>query len=478
MSEKRKLVGNSLSLLVHRLTQSITTFILTAVIARVLGAEALGQYLLAFSYYFLFVTLVSQGLKTLLTRELSRQPKSISTCLVSGTLLQLILSCIGYLVLVILILALPYSTETSAVCCIMGLAIIPFALSNITESVFQAQERMHLIAIAAVPVYILRLLLMLLLVNQGYGVRHLTGIYPLSELLVLIIEWLLIMPTVEVTWEINYKFMWQTVLAARTFFVIEGVAVLNDRIQILVLSLLGDERLVGLYGGIAQLMQPFLLVVNSVVLGIFPNLSKAIEAGQEKQRQISEDVIEMLLCIALPLLIGILFFAKDLLNFVYGDSSFGDAAIALQMTAVLLLASPFNRTLSYVLVASGMERTNLVEVLITTTLGGISGVFLISSYGLIGAVLMDGVMKISALGQYTFTVWRRLFSLRLWKLFRRPLLLSGFMTPVFLGLQQSHLNFLFILLFSTTIYCLATGILVGLGFGIHRTAWAKLVGRK
>jgi O-antigen/teichoic acid export membrane protein len=47
---KPKLLKNSLSLLVNRLTQGIATFVLTTVIARNLGSHELGQYILAISY--------------------------------------------------------------------------------------------------------------------------------------------------------------------------------------------------------------------------------------------------------------------------------------------------------------------------------------------------------------------------------------------------------------------------------------------
>lgn len=478
MSEQRRLLKNSFSMLINRLVQSISTFVLSAAIARLLGAEALGQYLLAFSYYFLFVSIVSQGLKTFFTRELARQPEKIPSFLVSGSLLQFVLAIIGYGALASLVFVLPYSADTSTVCYIMGLTLIPFSLSNITEAILQSQERMHLIAVSTVPIYILRLVLMLIGMSQGHGVTFIAAIFVISESVILIIEWLLIAPAVHIKWDIDYKFMQYAFISARTLFAIEGIAIVNDRVQIFALSLLGSDQLVGLYGSISQLMQPFSIVANSVVLAIFPSLSKAIEDGREKQRKISEDVIEILLCVALPFTIGILFFAKDLLNFVYGDPSFGEATTALQITALVLLASPFNRTLSYVLVANGMERTNLIEVLATTTLGGISGVFLISSYGLVGAVLMDVVMRISALSQYTFTVWTRLFSLRLWKLFRRPLLLSGFMTPIFIGLQQSHFSFLYVLLISVAIYCMLAGISIVLSSGMHRTIWIKLVKRE
>ncbi len=147
-------------MIVNRLVQSITTFVLTAAIARNLGAEAIGQYLLAYSYYFIFVGIASQGLKIFFARELAREPQKTSVYLMSGTWLQLIFSLVSYGGLVIVVFLLPYSSKTSTLCYIMGLTIIPFALSNVTEAIFQAKEKMHLIAIATVPVYVLRLIIM------------------------------------------------------------------------------------------------------------------------------------------------------------------------------------------------------------------------------------------------------------------------------------------------------------------------------
>ena len=144
-------------MLVNRLTQGIATFVLTASIARTLGADALGQYLLAINYYFVFVNLASQGFKTLFTRELTRNPEIAPIYLVNGTIVQLVFGAIGYVAMAVLVSILPYSNSTSYICYLMGIMIIPFALSNITEAIFQAQEKMHLIALSTVPIYILRL---------------------------------------------------------------------------------------------------------------------------------------------------------------------------------------------------------------------------------------------------------------------------------------------------------------------------------
>lgn len=452
-----KVLINSLSLLINRLAQGVTTFVLSAAIARNLGAYALGQYLLAISYYYIFVNLASQGLKTLFTRELSRSPEETPVYLVSGTLLQLILSFIGYLGLVVWVFLLPYSADTSIVCYVMGLAILPFALSNITEAIFQAQEKMHLITISTVPIYIMRLLVMLWVMQMRYGVVHIAGILVISELLITIIQWILLTRMIQPQWQIRRDFIFNTIKAARTFFALEGVGIIAGKLDVLILSLLGNEFLIGLYGAVTQLMQPFYIVANSANMAAFPRMSKAVYLGKEEQRESTENIIELLLCMGLPFALGLWFFGKDLLLFVYKDQSFLQADTILHLISLGIIAGTFSKALSYLLIANGLEKFNLLEVALTSTVGGLAGIVFISQYKLLGAALMGLVMSLVNFSLYMYVTYRRLFSLRLWNVLRRPLLITFLMLIVFLLLEKLNLDFLVILITSICAYGLLMG---------------------
>jgi O-antigen/teichoic acid export membrane protein len=478
MTERRKLLGNSFSLLVNRLTQSITTFVLVASIARMLGSYELGQYMLASSYYFVFMTLVSQGFKTLFTRELAKKPEETPIYLVNGTLLQLIFSILGYWVLFGVVFALPYSEETSKVCYILGLAIIPFSLSNITEAIFQSQEKMHLITASAVPVYILRLLAMIWVMSLKHNISVISTIFVISEIVVLIIQWYLITRIVKCKWLIDWDFLWRTTKASKTFLFIEGISVFGSRVQVLILSLLGGEVLVGLYSAITQLSQPFEILSNSLVLAFFPKMSKAIALGKEKQRYLAENLIEILLIVAFPFMIGIKFIGADLLVLVYKESNFAQAATALNIIAIGLVATAFIRPLSYILVANGFERINLFDVFISTLVGGVLSILLVPQYQLNGAAYSGTITQIISLAVYVFGVYSRLFYLNLWNIIRRPLLVSTLMLATFLFLQQYNLNLLVTILVATLIYALIVGILGVYALGGFGVVSAKLLARK
>ncbi len=480
MSEKRKLFSNSLAMLTNRLAQAITTFILTAAISRSLGADILGQYILAISYFYIFVNLASQGFKTLFTREISREPESTPIYLASGTLLQLIFCLLGYAALVLVIILAHYSPETSRICYIIGLAVIPFGLSNITEGILQAQEKIHLIAISTVPIYILRVLIMILAINEHYGIEYVGEIFVASETLILLIEWFLILQDVKPEWQIKKDFIWDTLKASRTFFAIEGIGVIASKVDVLIISLLGSELLIGIYGAIGQIMQPFFLVSNSVSLAVFPNMSKAVYLSKDKQREVIEGIIETLLCMGLPFFVGILFIGQDLLLFVYKDPVFGkpEVGIILHILSIAIITGSFSRSFSYLLIANGYEKFNLLEVLVTTSVSLLSGVVLISQYKLLGAAYMGLAMNFSNFSILSYAVYSRILSINLWKIFHRPLLISSFMALVLLITKNLNFDLLITVLIAVIAYMIFGGFLVLKLFGGFKSVKQKLLSRE
>jgi O-antigen/teichoic acid export membrane protein len=452
ISEKRKLTLNSIALLTNRLTQGIATFVITAAIARTLGAEALGQYLLAINYYYIFVNLASQGFKTLFTRELTRNPDITPVYLVSGTLLQLGFGIVGSVAMMLLVFMLPYSDATSFICYATAVMIIPFALSNITEAIFQAQEKMHLIAFSTVPIYLLRLFAIIWIIQEHYQLPAVIGILVVSEISILIIQWLLLIRLVKPKWQIDRAFIWQTIGTARTFFAMEGIGIIASRIDILILSLLGNEVLIGIYGGICQLLQPYYIVSSSIALAAFPGMSKAVPLGKEKQQQTAASTIEILLSISLPFLVGMFFVGDRLLMFVYQDPNFVKESMILHIVSLSLITGASARIFSYLLIANGLEKLHLIEVVITTVVGSLAGIVLISQFQLLGAALMNLSIGFTNFGVMAYFIYSRLFHFELWPIIRRPLLISLAMSIVFLALNQINLDFILTLVLATLAY--------------------------
>lgn len=475
MIENRKLIANSSAVLINRLTQSVSTFIVLIFIARILGRGSLGQYTIAFNYFYLFMTLASQGYKTLFTRELSCEPEQTPLYLISGSLLQLCTSIVSYFVLVVIIILLPYNPQTSFFCYVLGSMVIPFSLSNITEAIFQAYEKMHLIAISTVPIYILRSFIIIWALFHDYGLFFVCLSILLSEVVILLIQWGLLVRMIEFQWAVDFGFMKKTFKKAFTFIAIEGVAAFKGRMLVIILSVFSSEALVGLYGSIVQLLQPFEIIAHSLVVAVFPGMSKAVKISSDKQRKFAEIVIESLLCVALPIIIGISFIGDKFLVLVYGNTAFAEAALPLNIMALSLFVASFTRPLGYLLVANGLEKVNLFEVASTSFTGTCLGLVLIPRYHLIGAALDIMIMQSLTSGIYVYSVYKHLFPLRLRAIFSRPILVGFLIFTVFTVLQKLSSNIVLTIAISSLSYVACILIVYVTAFGGPSAVWKRLV---
>jgi O-antigen/teichoic acid export membrane protein len=183
----------------------------------------------------------------------------------------------------------------------------------------------------------------------------------------------------------------------------------------------------------------------------------------------------MLLMVSLPLVMALIFFGKELLNLVYHKPDFGNAAVPLAIVSLGLVASSFIRPLSYLLVANRLEHINMREVLVTTTLTGITGIILISQFQLMGAAICVLLMRFISLGQYVYGVSFNLFSVRFWKSLKHPLLITSLMTLVFWVLENYVQEILKIAAISTVVYFFLVSMMVAFQAGRFKVVYAKLL---
>lgn len=448
------LLINSLSLLGNRSIQAIATFALTTAIARTLGAERLGQYILAIGFYFVFVTFFGLGLRTLFTRDLARESEKTPVYLVSGSLLQFFLSIIAYLSLAIVVFLMPYSAETSTICYIMGLSVIPFALSNITEAIFQAQERMHLIAVSTAPIYVLRVGVMIWVVlHCDRPIEYVSAIMVLSETLILLLQWAILTRTVKPEWRIDRQFMVDSFQGAKTLFAIDGIGIIAGKLDVLLLSLFGGEVLIGIYGAIKQLVQPFEIICSSLCAAVFPRMSSSVVLGKEAQRENAENFLDILFCISLPLVPTVFFYyGYEILMFMYKNREFAQGETPLKIIAISVILYPVVRLFNYLLLANNLEKHNLIQSAISTTFGGLLGVFLVAKYQLIGAACMGVAMSCCSCALSTYSIHTRLFRIRLVRVLRRPVLITTGMSILLFIIEKFNFNLLLNLMIVMTFY--------------------------
>jgi len=421
----RRLTGNFSSLMASEVVNRATTFVLYALIARYLGTFEFGQLSLALTLFFVFQVLAGAGLKTLITREIARDKTKTSQYLVNGSAVVVVCSLLSMSVLLLFVRVMNYSPETASVIILLSLGILPFSLSVLNKAVFQAWERMHYIVWANVPVHFAKVGIGFLLLWRGYGLFELILLLLASYITILVFEWWLMLRNItRPRVSIDRGFSVAMIRSATTFLGITGIVAINTSLDLLLLSRLANETDVGLYNASFQLITPLIVVYDTIMMSVFPEMCKRFAIGLEGLKRLSGHVIEILMAIALPIVTGLLFLSGPVLLFIFGDTDFVMASQTLRILAWILVLTAFTHVLGRALVASLREKVPFHIVIITTFIKLLLGLYLISQFGLVGAAVSALITAlIEALMHYA-SVSRLLFQIPLGRLAWKPLVAS------------------------------------------------------
>jgi O-antigen/teichoic acid export membrane protein len=434
-SRARTIISNAVTLLTSDVVNRATTFVLYALVARHLGAFQFGQMSLSLTLFATFQVFALAGLKNLVTREVAKDKRKTDAYLVNGSIVVILTSLLSIATVLLFTRVMNYAPDTAAVILLVSLSLLPVSLSAICEAVFQAWERMRYIAYANVPVNVAKIGIALVLLSLGYGLYALVVVLVAAHLAVATTEWcLMIRHITRPRLRMDPRFSVEMAKSTSTFLGIDSVLAAMGSLNIILVSKLANEREAGLYNAATQLMVPMTLIYQGVTLSLFPMMCRTFQFGFQNLKRITEQLIELLMAIALPTLVGLFFLADSALLFLYGKKEFVAASTALRILVWTLILTALTNVLGPVLVASLREKVTLRIVMINAVVGLALGLTLISRFGLIGAALAVLLTRVVDFLQHYVPVSRMFSKLALGRLAWKPavatLCMAAFLTTV------------------------------------------------
>jgi O-antigen/teichoic acid export membrane protein len=434
-SSLRRLAGNAASLLTSSALNRATTFVLYALVARYLSPFEFGQMSLALTYFYMFQVLAVAGLETLMIRVVANDRARTGEYFLSGSLLVVVFSLLSMSALFAVLRLLNYSRETAAVILLLSLGLLPYSLSIVCQTVFQAWERMHYIAYANIPINIAKVGLAFLFLSKGYGLYHLVLLLVASFVAQATLQgWLMFRYIAKPRLSIDLRLSLWLTRSARTFLGIEVVIALMASLSTVLLSKLASETEVGFYSAAAQLAVPLHIVYQSIVVSVFPLMCRKFGVSFTALRRITQQLTELMLAIALPAAIGLFFLSDFALELLYG-SEFRLASGTLRILSWSLIFAALAVALGQALFAGVKERITLRIVLVNLAVTLVAGFILISQFGLLGAALTALVKSLVDAIQHYASVSRLLAGLSLARLAWKPAVASLCMAVSFIGIN-------------------------------------------
>ncbi|MBX3010547.1 MAG: oligosaccharide flippase family protein [Caldilineaceae bacterium] len=335
----RRILVNASALASASLWRIVTSFLLQLIIARQLGIVGLGQYTIALAYLNVSQVLTELGLPALLVRDLAQMPWLRRSYFRFALGLQLGASLLIWGGLLLLTTILPFSPASQRILWIVGASLPFYAITSVTQTLFQASERMELVMGIEVLINTLILLFSVAVIFLGGTTQHLAAVLVVTQLISAVLGLILLQRSglFAALPQSPLPERWSIGRRAAPFYGLALADVLLQRTDIVLLSIIGGETITGIYGAAYNLVRVGLKLVQNFWAALYPTLSRLYrQAPPQYIRLCNFSLRYGLLCLLAAASIGT-GITQDVLRLIYG-TGYHEAAWVLE---ILLWSAPF-----------------------------------------------------------------------------------------------------------------------------------------
>lgn len=177
-------------------------------------------------------------------------------------------------------------------------------------------------------------------------------------------------------------------------------SVLYFRLDIVMLQLMTDEKVVGFYSAAYKLFEVAIILSHSIMLVLFPTLVEGYYTDHGQFKKSSKLALGVFFLIGGSLALTLWIFSKGIITIVFGDEFFPSIALLDILSGAIFLFF-LNFLLANMLISTGRETTNAWNLVGATALNIFLNLVMIPRYGATGAAwstLICEVVLIVVLG--------------------------------------------------------------------------------
>lgn len=327
------------------------------------------------------------GFPVLIAREVARRPEDARKWAECGAVVTLLIGTASTLIVAAggRFFGMGHPLLEATVMACSGLVID--SVARIWFSVFWAWERMGLEALATWVQELVLVAGSATIAVAGGGVLEMLAVFIASRIVGAAMAWLIISRRLghPVLPRTSPAFAWTALKMATPFAANNTLTLIYARIDTIMMGAKGPTA-VGLYQAAKNLVQNFNILARSVGHAIYPRMARAWHGARERVGILRDASLGSLALIAIPVTVGGMLLAPELLRFLYG-SKFDRAVLTYRILVFAIPVRMLGNTLSLTLSATNRERSRTVAVAIAAGGNVLLNLFLIPRYSYVGAAV-------------------------------------------------------------------------------------------
>ena len=354
--------------------------------ARKLGSSDFGLFSFAFSLTGIFAVLIDPGLNIFYVREVSKDRSLADVYACNILTFKLLLSGLSFALLCLSLAALGYDNQTFRVAVLMGVLLIFNGFLDFFVSISNAFERMDIEAFLKVTNKLLLSVFGILALVFGCGIVGMIDWMIFSGFISLMLGYFVLRKLVSnfillVDWHLLKKIFLNSMPMALTIV----FTMIYFRIDVVMLSLFKvNNSHIGFYSASVKLIEVLNIVPAIIVGGLFPIMSSYSEKFKSEFESLFKRTYQLLLVLIIPIVIITTLFSSEIINIIYGSSYTSSVTVLSILIWTSLFIFP-NFLMTNIVIITNNQKLNIVYSLTCLALNVILNLFLIPSYGIIGA---------------------------------------------------------------------------------------------
>lgn len=384
MSTIKRIVNNSMIVIVGIITFKIMSIFLVIYLARYLGTELFGIYNFIFAYLAFFGIIYDLGLYTILVREISRKNEFTNKLIGNAYLIRGFLTFISVTFAIIIINLTTYSAEIKSYVLIAAITLFFTSFSEFYTAIFQANLKMKYSIYSKLVFKFFSLVLIFLIIYYKGPLLYIIYALIVSELVKTLLNYNFSRKFITTRFQLDFS-MIKYLLISSTPLMLSGlVDVIHNRVDVIMLSYIIGFEDVGIYSAAYKISEPFGLIPYALMLSIFPLMSSAFNKAEEKLVNIYVLSYRYILIITVPVALLVTLLSESMIAVVYGQD-FIEATLALQILIWTLVFLSLGRISLQFLVAINKQNLYFSCILAGAVFNILLNLFLIPKWNYIGA---------------------------------------------------------------------------------------------
>lgn len=366
-----------------------------AIMTRYLGTDGFGQYITIITYLMFFGIVADMGL-TLITGQLlarhsfsngglAKHPDDESRIISNIFTFRLISALIFLAPAPIIVWFLPYAMPVKIGVFIATASFLFIALNQVLIGLYQKHLLMIKASLAEVSGRAMLVTGIAIAVIYDTGLHGIVIATALAAFIHFFINYLLSLPLVKIRLAFD-KIIWKKILQLSWPLAITiTFNLIYLKADILLLSLLKPETDVGLYGAAYRVID-VLVTLPFILAGIvLPQITSALHRNDAQQfHKLIQNSFDIMVIIALPLIIGVQFVAKPLMQLVAG-SEFYASGLILQLLVIAAGAIYFGTIFSHIIIAIEKQKQTIWAYILVAITALTGYLIFIPKYSYFGA---------------------------------------------------------------------------------------------